>query len=298
MTGPPLQGRTVLVTGGNAGLGLATAIGLAPTGARVVITARDAARGEAAIATVRERTGVAPEVVALDLASFASIRAAAADVLDRFERLHVLINNAGVALLQRRLTEDGFEATFGVNHLGHFLFTSLLLDRLRASAPARVVVVSSAAHRSVGGLDFDDLQAEQRYRPMLAYGRSKLANIAFTRELARRLDGSGVTANTLHPGFVASRLGRDGDGGALGDVVMTLARPFAISPDRGARTSIYLASSPDVADISGAYFVRCKPHSPSAAARDDVAARRLWEISGSLVASASEPPRPTPDQEA
>jgi NAD(P)-dependent dehydrogenase (short-subunit alcohol dehydrogenase family) len=200
------------------------------------------------------------------------------------------VNNAGLTQLQRTVTEEGFETTFGVNHLGHFLLTTLLLDQLRASAPARVVVVSSMAHRSArAGLDFDDLQAERSYSPLGAYNRSKLANIYFTRELARRLDGRGVTANSLHPGFVASRLGRDGDGGVLGDVVMTLARPFAISPARGARTSVYLASSPAVADVTGQYFARCRETRPARVAVDAAGARRLWDVSDELVASVPDP---------
>jgi NAD(P)-dependent dehydrogenase (short-subunit alcohol dehydrogenase family) len=227
----------------------------------------------------------AVEVVTLDLADFASIRSCAADVRDRFDRLDVLINNAGLVQAQRTVTADGFETTFGVNHVGHFLLTSLLLDQLRASAPARVVVVSSHAHRAVSGLDFDDLNAEASYRPLVAYNRSKLANLLFTRELARRLDGSGVTANALHPGFVASRLGRDGDGGVAGAVVMVVARPFAISPRRGARTSIYLASSPEVATVTGEYFSRSRPVRASSAATDDAAARRLWAVTEELVAS-------------
>ncbi len=282
-----LNDSTVLVTGGNAGVGLATVRGLAGLGARVLLTARDPAKGEAAAAEVRAAVpGSAVEVVDLDLASFASIRRCAAEVGRRADRLDVLVNNAGLVQTQWRLTEDGFETTFGVNHLGPFLLTGLLRDQLVASTPARVVVVASAAHRGASaGLDFEDLQSERSYRPLTAYSRSKLANIYFTRELARRLAGTGVTANSLHPGFVASRLGRDGDGGRAGNVVMVLARPFAISPARGARTSIYLASSAEVADTTGGYFVRCRPAPPSPVARDDVAAARLWEVSEALVAS-------------
>ena len=182
----------------------------------------------------------------LDLASFASIRAFAADFLDRYDRLDVLCNNAGLVLQKRQETADGFEATFGVNHLGHFLLTDLLLDRLRASAPSRVINVSSDAHKQArNGLDFDDLQSTRRYRGFAVYSKSKLANISFTRELARRLDGSGVVVNALHPGFVASRFGRDGDTGRAGNVVMFIIRPFAINSEQGAQTSIFLASSDD-----------------------------------------------------
>ena len=223
----------------------------------------------------------------LDLASFRSIRSFAADVLDHFDRLDVLVDNAGLILLRRRETDDGFEETFGVNHLGHFLLTDLLLERLYASAPARVVVVSSNAHKGARrGLDFDDLQGERRYRWMDAYSKSKLANIYFTRELARRIDGTGVTVNALHPGFVRSDFGRGGDlGGVYGWGIKYLASPFAISPERGARTTVYLASSPEVGSFSGGYFCKCRPAVPSAAAQDDAAARRLWEVSEQLVTS-------------
>jgi retinol dehydrogenase-12 len=286
-----MDGSTVLISGANAGVGLETARGLARRGARVLLAVRDAAKGEAAAAEVRATVpGSTVEVVDLDLASFASIRRCAAEVGRRFDRLDVLVNNAGLVQTRWLLTEDGFETTFGVNHLGHFLLTNLLTDQLRASAPARVVVVASRAHQGASnGLDFDDLQSERLYRPLTVYSRSKLANIYFTRELARRLAGTGVTANSLHPGFVASRLGRDGDGGTAGEVVMVLARPFAISPTRGARTSIYLASSPAVADTTGQYFARCRPVKPARVATDDAAARRLWEVSEALVASVPDP---------
>jgi NAD(P)-dependent dehydrogenase (short-subunit alcohol dehydrogenase family) len=287
----PQAGATVVVTGANAGVGFETAAGLVDLGARVVLTARDEAKGGNAVDRIRARGGPGTvEAAPLDLASFASIRRFAREVAPGLGRLDVLVNNAGLVQLDHTVTEDGFETTFGVNHLGHFLLTTLLLDQLRSSVPARVVVVASTAHRSArNGLDFDDLQAERGYSPIGAYNRSKLANIYFTRELARRLAGSGVTANSLHPGFVASRLGRDGDGGLLGDIAMTLGRPFAISPARGARTSIYLASDPAVADITGKYFARCREARPARVATDDDAARRLWSVSEELVASRPDP---------
>jgi NAD(P)-dependent dehydrogenase (short-subunit alcohol dehydrogenase family) len=283
-----LSGKNVVITGGNTGIGKEAAVGLAGLGARVVITSRNEERGRAARDEIVERSGSqAVEVMPLDLAGFRSIRSFAAEVLARFERLDVLVNNAGLILLRRRETEDGFEETFGVNHLGHFLLTDLLLERLRASAPARVVVVASNAHKGARrGLDFDDLQGERRYRWMDAYNKSKLANIYFTRELARRLDGTGVTANALHPGFVRSDFGRGGDlGGVYGWGIKYLASPFAISPEKGARTTIHLASSPDVEGITGGYIYKCRPATPSAVARDDDAARRLWDMSEQLVAS-------------
>jgi NAD(P)-dependent dehydrogenase (short-subunit alcohol dehydrogenase family) len=280
-----MAGEVVLITGGNAGIGLETAVGLARTGARVVITARDQARGEAARHDAVRRSGSgAVDVMTLDLASFASVRAFAAAFMERYDRLDVLIENAGVVLGSRSVTEDGYETTFQVNHLGHFLLTELLLDRLIASAPARIVVVTSDAHKNArGGLDFDDLQSERRYRSFSVYSKSKLANILFTRELARRLDGTGVTVNCVHPGFVASRFGRDGDTGMLGSIAMPLLRPFALNPEQGARTSVYLASDPAVEGITGAYWVKCAPVTPSDAALDDVAARRLWDVSEQLV---------------
>lgn len=283
-----MAGKNVVITGGNTGIGKEAAVGLAGLGAHVVITSRNEERGRAARDEIVERSGnQAVEVMPLDLASFRSIRSFAADVLDRFDRLDVLVNNAGLTLQRRRETEDGFEETFGVNHLGHFLLTDLLVERLRATAPARVVVVSSNAHKSARrGLDFDDLQGELRYRWMDAYNKSKLANLYFTRELARRLDGTDVTVNALHPGFVRSDFGRDGDlGGIYGWGIKYLASPFAISPERGARTTIYLASSPEVDGVTGGYFYKCKPATPSTVAQDDAAARRLWDVSEELVAS-------------
>jgi NAD(P)-dependent dehydrogenase (short-subunit alcohol dehydrogenase family) len=280
---------TVVITGGNAGIGKETAVGLARAGMHVVVTSRDRERGNAALEEIRSRSGSdTVEVMALDLADFRSIRGFADDFLASHDRLDVLVNNAGLVLTSRTETVDGFETTFAVNHLGPFLLTQLLLDRIRASAPARIVVVSSHAHKGARkGLDFDDLQSEQRYRGFSVYGKTKLANIYFTRELARRLDGTGVTANALHPGFVASRFGRDGDIGWMGTIGMPLARPFAISPEKGARTSIYLASSPEVAGVTGGYFYKCKPSTPTSVARDDEAARRLWAVSEELVATAS-----------
>jgi NAD(P)-dependent dehydrogenase (short-subunit alcohol dehydrogenase family) len=286
--GDRMDGRVVVITGGNAGIGKEAAVGLADRGAHVIITSRDAARGAAAVEDVRSRAkGGTVEVMALDLASFASIRAFAADLLERTDRLDVLLNNAGLVNGRRTETEDGFETTFGVNHLGHFVLTSLLIDRLRESAPSRIVNVSSHAHKSARrGLDFDDLQAERRYRPFAVYGRTKLANIYFTQELARRLDRTGVTANALHPGFVGSRFGRDGDLSWIGTIGMPLARPFAISSERGARTSVWLSSAPEVATTTGGYFYKCSPSKPSRVARDDEAARRLWAASEDLVAAA------------
>ena len=283
-----MAGKVVVITGGNTGIGKEAAVGLAGLGASVIITSRNEERGRSAQKEIADRSASdSVEVMSLDLASFTSIRAFAADVLARFDHVDVLINNAGLILHHRAETKEGFEETFGVNHLGHFLLTDLLLERLRASAPARVVVVSSTAHKSARqGLDFDDLQAEHKYRWAKAYSKSKLANIYFARELSRRLDGTGVTVNALHPGFVRSEFGRGGDlGGIYGWGIKYLASPFAISPEKGALTSIYLASSPEVEGVSGGYFYKCKPTAPSTVAQDDDAASRLWDASEKLVAS-------------
>jgi retinol dehydrogenase-13 len=276
-----------IVTGANTGLGEETAAALAALGLRVVMTARDPAKGAAAVERVRARTGSgAVEDGRLDLASFDSIRTFAADVLAAHRGVHVVVHNAGLHLSDRRETAEGFEMTFGVNHLGPFLLTRLLHERLVASAPARVVVVSSAAHRrAAAGLPFHDLQtAGRRYAGFRVYAETKLANILFTRELARRLAGTGVTANACHPGLVASEFGHGGDTHGLWSA---LSRPvigrIGLTPAQGASTQVWLASSADVAGRSGGYYVRCREMEPSRAARDDEAARVLWEISEGLL---------------
>jgi NAD(P)-dependent dehydrogenase (short-subunit alcohol dehydrogenase family) len=284
---PDMSGKVVAVTGANAGIGKETAVGLARMGATVVMTSRDPARGAAALAEVRERTGSdRVELLALDLADLASVRAFATELLARHDRLDVLVDNAGLVMAKRTETADGFETTFGVNHLGHFELTTLLLERLRASAPSRVIVLASDAHKfAFGGLKFDDLQTTRHYRGFLAYSRSKLANIYFTRELARRMRGTGVTVNAVHPGYVDSRFGKDGDT-RLDSLMGIGAKLFAISPEQGARTSIYLASSPDVEGATGVYWYKCTPAKMSKAARDDAAARRLWTESEALINAA------------
>jgi NAD(P)-dependent dehydrogenase (short-subunit alcohol dehydrogenase family) len=283
-----LAGRHVVITGGNSGIGLEAAVGLAQLGAHIVIAVRNTGKGERAVNEIRDRAGTAAvEQMPIDLASLASIRAFAEAWRARGEPLHVLLNNAGLLLRSRTTTADGFETTFGVNHLGHFLLTALLRDALVASAPARVATVSSGAHNGARrGLAFDDLMWERRRYSgmgMGAYCASKLANVMFTRELARRLVGTGVTANALHPGFVASNFAREGDGGRLGDIGMRLLRPFALSPAKGARTSIHVASAPELEGVSGEYFYKCAPAKVSAHALDDGACARLWQVSEQLV---------------
>jgi NAD(P)-dependent dehydrogenase (short-subunit alcohol dehydrogenase family) len=283
---PDGDGKLVLLTGGNAGIGLETCVALAGAGYHVVFTSRDAGRGDAALADIRERSGSsAVEVMPLDLARFSSVHEFADAFLARYDRVDVLVHNAGVVLGSRRVTEDGNEMTFQVNHLGPFLLDARLRDRVVASGSARVIVVSSDAHTSAKrGLYFDDLQSERRYRSFAVYGRTKLANILFTRELSRRQTAAGAeaTANAVHPGFVASRFGRDGDTGRLGSVVMPLLRPFALNQQQGAQTSIYVASAPELEGVTGGYWVKCAPATPSAAALDDDAGRRLWEVSEQL----------------
>lgn len=286
-----VRGRNAIVTGGTAGIGLETALGLAREGANVVLTGRTAARGEAALKAIRARLSSqgadAGELafLPLDLADFRSIVRFATAVQQHFDGLHVLVHNAGFVCRERQETADGFEAMFGVNHMGPFTLTRLLRDWLVESAPARIVVVASEAHRGVRGLDFDDLQMKQRFASWKGYSRSKLANILFTRALARQLAGTGVTANCLHPGVIASEFGQDG--GPLIKAFFKLARPFLKSPEQGARTSLHVALAPELRGVSGEYFASSRPKRPSAAGRDDAAAETLWEVSDALAAGAS-----------
>jgi NAD(P)-dependent dehydrogenase (short-subunit alcohol dehydrogenase family) len=279
-TPPDLRGRVCLVTGATQGIGKETALALARMGAEVLIVARDRARGQATADALRAASPTgAGDVLLSDLSSQASIRALAAEVRERCPRLHVLVNNAGGINMKRRLTVDELETTFATNHLGYFLLTELLRDLLVASAPARVVNVASRAHLR-GAIDFDDLQGERRYDPWAAYCQSKLANVLHAAELARRLAGTGVTANALHPGVIASGFGR-GERSLL-SIAVRLGAPFLSSPKKGARTSIYLASSPEVEGVTGRYFARCAETTPSRRARDADTARRLWDVSAEL----------------
>lgn len=282
--------KEVLITGGNSGIGLETAVALAARGARVTITARNRQRGEAALDIIRRRTGSAEvRLLDLDLASLASVRGAAGDYLDGGRPLHVLINNAGVCLSSRQTTEDGFEATFQVNHLGHFLFTQLLLQRILECAPARIINLASKAYSWVGrrGIDFDDLQSERHYRGLRTYGRSKLMNIYFTQELARRLAGSGVTANCLHPGVVATRFARDGDMTGIEGFLTGIVLACALRPSQGAKTSIHLATTPELSGVSGCFFQDSRETALKPIAKREEMARKLWDISDRLVADFS-----------
>ena len=284
MTAANLAGRTCLVTGASSGIGEETALGLARLGARVVLVCRSRERGERTQAAIVEASGNHAIDLALgDLASLASIRQLAKDLLATCPAIHVLVNNAGVVNLRRTTTIDGFESTFAINHLGYFLITNLLLDRILASTPARIVNVASDAHK-FGRLELEDLQGERRYGFMRAYGGSKLANIHFTYELARRLDGSGVTVNCLHPGAVSSRLGHNN--GRFGRAVTALLKPFILSPAQGAQTSIWAASAPELDGVSGCYFVKKKRARSSSASYDETFAKRLWQESEQLTALA------------
>jgi NAD(P)-dependent dehydrogenase (short-subunit alcohol dehydrogenase family) len=283
-----LAGKVAVVTGGNSGIGKEAAIGIARAGAHVVVAARNPTKAAAALTEIETRADAhgRVETIPIDLASFASVRAFADAFHAKHDRLDILLNNAGLVLQKRSVTEDGHEMQFQVNHLGHFLLTGLLGDALARGAPARVVSVSSFAHTTARkGLDFDDLDFEKRrYASFGVYSATKLMNILFTRELAQRSDPGVLTANALHPGFVGSNFAREGDYGLLGTIVMPLIRPFAISSPKGALTSIYLTTSSDVEGITGQYFVKGKAVKPSAQALDDAAALRLWEVSEKLTA--------------
>ena len=272
--------KVMLVTGASSGIGRATAVGLARHGARVLLVGRNPARCEAALAAVRAVGGASAEMLRADFSSLDGVRKLADDVLARTERLDVLVNNAATVVMGRSVTTDGYETQFAVNHLSCFLLTGLLLPRLRAKTPTRIVNVASDAHVSAP-IDLDDLQNERRYSVFRVYGQSKSANILWTQELARRLGGAGVTANCLHPGTIRTNLGR-GNGVAL-DLFQRAISLLMKSPDTGAETSIYLATSPDVAEVSGRYFANSREKAPAAHATDPAVARRLWQISEELV---------------
>jgi NAD(P)-dependent dehydrogenase (short-subunit alcohol dehydrogenase family) len=277
-----MRGKVVVITGATSGIGLVAARKLAGMGARLVLVARNRDRGEAALKVLSQTAGQpAHSIHYAGLSRIAEMKRVAADIAAVEPRIDVLINNAGALVNSRRLTPDGLEMTFATNHMAYFVVTLGLAGRLRGTPGARVVNTASDAHKGAR-LDFGDLQSEKGYRGFPAYGRSKLCNILFTRELARRWRDTGVTANCLHPGFVATRFG-DGSGGIMAYLVRA-AKLFAISPEKGAETIVYLASSDEAASVSGEYFFQCRPAQPAPEARDDDSARRLWDESARIAA--------------
>lgn len=272
-----LAGKTCMVTGGNTGLGKSTALALARMGAQVIIFSRDPAKGATAQAEIKSATGNAQvDVLVGDLSSQRSIRNAVAEFKSRYQKLHVLVNNAGVNVGTRTVTEDGLEATFATNHLGPFLLTNLLLDVLKASAPSRIVNVSSGAH-AMGDIQLDDLGFEKKYSPFKAYSQSKLANVLFTFELARKLQGTGVTVNAVDPGTVRTSLGSDQ---RLFRILVKL--PIFVTPEKGALTAIRVASAPELEKVTGKYFAKEKEKESSKRSQDAALAKQLWDISAKL----------------
>ena len=279
-----MNGKVVVMTGATSGIGEIAALRLAALGARLVLVARDRTRAEQTLERMRAAApGVEHAVHYADLSSIAETRRVAAKIAATEPRVDVLVNNAGAIFATRAVTQDGLERTFALNHMSYFVLTAGLRERLLAAAPARIVNTASNAHRQ-GRLDFDDLQSARRYRPSVAYGTSKLCNILVTRELTRRLAGSGATANSFTPGFVATRFG-DQAGGlyALG---VRIAKLFARRPETGAETLVYLCASPEVAETSGQFFQNCRPRTTTAEAQDDAAALRLWHESERIAAMA------------
>jgi NAD(P)-dependent dehydrogenase (short-subunit alcohol dehydrogenase family) len=275
-----MQGKVCVITGATSGIGLVAAERLAAMGARLLLVGRDPARGEAALRAIKARTPRADlRIVYGDLSRLAEMNRVAGEIAALQPRIDVLINNAGAMFQERGVTEDGLERTFALNHMSYFVLTNRLQDRLVAAGPARIVNTASGAHHRQN-LDFADLQSERNYRGLRVYGRSKLANILFTRELSRRLTGTGLTVNCLHPGFVATRIGENNN--LLFRVGLAIAKRFALTPEKGAETIVYLASSPDIAKVSGGYFYQSHPATPSAAARDDATAKRLWDESARI----------------
>jgi NAD(P)-dependent dehydrogenase (short-subunit alcohol dehydrogenase family) len=272
------RGKRVLITGATNGIGLAAAEELARRGAELAIVARNDAKAADAVERVRAAGGAEPDVLKADLSSQASVRALAAEALERYPRIDVLVNNAGAINERRQVTEDGIELTWAVNHLAPFLLTNLLLERLKQSAPARVVTTTSDAHKGAT-IPWDDPLAERTYaaRGFRRYGETKLANILFTAELARRLEGTGVVANCFHPGLVATGFNRNN--GALMRIAMTFAKPFSRRPEKGAETLVWLVDSEEAGAENGGYFIDCKRATPEPPARDMDAARRLWDVS-------------------
>lgn len=280
LTSGPMSGKTVLITGASGGIGLATAIGLSRLGAHVAITGRDRGRVLAAAHAIRRDSGEPAQVFVADLSSQGEVRRLATEVLVHLPRLDVLVNNVGGYWNTRHTTDDGLERTFALNHLAPFLLTNLLLHRLSHAPAARVVTVSSNA-QAMGRIDFDDLQGVERYSGARAYNQSKLGNVLLTYELARKLHGSSVTANALHPGVVNTSFGRE-DPGRLQRLLVPVMRPWMKSPTQGAATSIHVASAPALGEMTGLFFARSMPKRTSPRSYDTAVAARLWQVSAQL----------------
>jgi NAD(P)-dependent dehydrogenase (short-subunit alcohol dehydrogenase family) len=280
-----MQGKVVVITGSNSGIGEATAAALATMGATIVMACRNLQKAEAAATAVRAASGSDDvHVVSLDLADLSSVETCASEVLSRWDHLDVLVNNAGGIWSDRQVTAQGFEQTLGVNHIGPFFLTALLLDRLKGADAGRIVNLSSVGHHAAfTGMNWNDLQGEKRYSTFGAYSQSKLANLLFTCGLAKRLADTRVTANAAHPGPVRSGFGMDGDMTGIVGLGNRLIRPFEISATAGAATSVYLASSPEVQGTSGGYYVHSRPGHPSKQGRSDAAADRLWEVTENMI---------------
>lgn len=276
-----MTGKTCVVTGATSGIGKATALELAKMGATVIVVGRSPQKTDVVVKAIRQVSGNNHvEAMIADLSVQAQVRELAAAIQRKYDYLDVLVNNAGAVFLRRELSADGIEMTWALNHLSYFLLTNLLLDNLKRAPAARIVNVASNSHLS-GAIRFDDLQFTQRPGLMDAYPQSKLANVMFTYELARRLNGTQVMANALHPGFVGTNFGSNN--GILLKIGIGLLKPFILSPKQGARTSVYLAASPDVEGVTGKYFVKCKPRRSSRASYDEDAQRKLWRISEEMV---------------
>lgn len=277
-----MQGKTVVITGGTSGIGEVAAIRLAEKGARIVLVARDKARTDATLSRLKAANpGAAHAAHLADLSSIAEMKRVAAEIAAAEPRIDVLINNAGAVFLSRQTSVDGLEMTFATNHMAYFVVTNVLLPNLKATPGARIVSTASDAHRA-GKFDAENLQSVGAYRSFGAYGLSKLCNILFTRALAKRLAGTGVTANCLHPGFVGTRFGANNVKGTFTRLLRGIVMSLGISPERGARTIVYLASSSEVEGKSGGYWYKCAPATPTAAAQSDADAAKLWEISAKL----------------
>ena len=274
-----MKGKRVVVTGASRGIGRETALAIGRMGADISLVVRDEARGNTVAEEVRA-LGAEVDVFVADLSSMADIRRMAEGLLEKHDRIDVLVNNAGALLMDRQVTKDGYEATFATNHLGYFLLTELLLDAVKKAPAGRIVNVASDAHHR-GTIDFGDLMSEKGYAGWRAYGASKLANILFTSELARRIEGTGVTANSLHPGVIASGFALNNKG--IVGTLWKLMSPFLMSSENGAKTTVFLATDASVAQVSGKYFSKCKQKTPSREARDASVATRLWEVSEKLV---------------